>query len=168
MSKNAMYGASAPAFVRQLNALASILDKAEADAQARKYDTSVLMQSRLAPDMLPLTAQIHLVTAFAKNAVFRLTGKTPPDFSDLEPTFEAARARIAQTLDLVQSVSEAEYEGSESREITLKLGEGTMQLSGVDYLHGFLLPNFYFHATTAYLILRHNGVALGKRDFMGM
>lgn len=168
MTQISMHSASAPAFVRHLTALNGLLDKAEADAAARKYDVAVLLQSRLAPDMLPLIAQIHLATSFAKNAMFRLAGKTPPDFSDLEPTLAAARARIAQTLDMVQSVNAAELNGSETREITLKVGDGTMQLSGLDYLNGFLLPNFYFHATTAYAIMRHNGVQLGKRDFMGM
>jgi uncharacterized protein len=167
MPQITMYDASTPAFVRQLTALGVVLDKAEAFAKERKIDFAVLLQSRLAPDMMPLVGQIHLATSFAKNAVFRLTGQTPPDFADLEPTLEAARTRIAKTLDLVQSASEADFADSADREITLRLGESTMQLSGRDYLNGFLLPNFYFHVTVAYAILRHNGVPLGKRDFMG-
>jgi uncharacterized protein len=167
MPQFSIYAASAPVFVNMLNALSGVLDKAEADSKARNYDVAVLLQSRLAPDMFPLTAQIHLATSFAKNAVFRLTGQSPPDFADLEPTLADARARIAKTLDLVQSMSEADFNGAAEREITIKLGPDTVTMSGADYLNTFLLPNFYFHLTVAYAILRHNGVPLGKRDFMG-
>jgi len=167
MAKISIYAASAAAFARSLTALAAILEKAEADSKARKYDFAVLMQSRLAPDMLTLTGQIHLATAFAKNTVCRLTGQTPPDFSDLEPTYDAAKARIAKTLDIIQSISESDYAGADTREINIKVGQQDQSFTGADYLVGFALPNFYFHVTTAYDILRHNGVQIGKRDFMG-
>jgi hypothetical protein len=168
MTQNALYAASGPVFVRMLNNLAAMLDKAEAYAKARNFNVEVLMQSRLAPDMFPLYGQINLVTAFAKNAMCRLAGETPPDFPDGDTTLAQMRTRIARALDIVQSVDANALSGAEAREVSFNLGPDTnITLKGGDYLNGFALPNFYFHLTAAYAILRHNGVELGKRDFMG-
>ncbi len=166
MAQFSMYSASAPVFAHMLKALSGMLDKAEAYAKERNFDTAVLMGSRLAPDMLPLSFQIHIATSFMKNTACKLGGQTPPDFSDIEPSFAAARARIAQTLDIVQSAREADFANAENLSLTITPGGETMTLSGKDYLCGYALPNIYFHLTAAYAILRHNGVPLGKRDFL--
>jgi hypothetical protein len=168
MTQNALYAASGPVFVRMLNNLSAILDKAEAYSKEKKFDVEVLSQSRLAPDMAPFFVQVGIATAFAKNAMCRLAGQTPPDFADGDTTFPQMRARIRKTLDIVHNVTEADFAGAEAREVTFNIGPDTkLTLKGGDYLNGFALPNFYFHVTTAYAILRHNGVDLGKRDFMG-
>lgn len=164
-----MHAASADVFVRMLNALSGVLDKAEAHAKAKKFDFDVLLNSRLAPDMFTLTGQIQLATAFAKNAVCRLAGQTPPDYPDTDVTLAQLRARIDRTLDIVGSIDPKALEGSDTREVTVRVGpDQTMTMSGRDYLLGFALPNFYFHVTMAYAILRHNGVELGKRDYMAL
>lgn len=167
MSKLNMHAISAPIYVALLNNLNTWLDKAEALAAEKKFDIEVLLTSRLAPDMLPLRGQIHIATAWAKNSQCRLAGQTPPDFADTDITLEQLRARIARTLDIVHSISEKDLEGSESRTIEYKLGpEIKMSQTGLDYLTRMALPNFYFHLTTAYDILRHNGMSLGKQDFL--
>jgi len=169
MSTLTLYASSAPVFAKSLTAMRAWLDKAEAHAAAKNFDTSVFCAARLAPDMLPFTAQVHLTTAYAKNAMCRLANQTPPDFAELQPSFEACRARIDETLAIVNGIKEASFAGAEERELNIGVGPGqTMAMNGVVYLLNFLLPNFYFHLTTAYNILRHNGVELGKRDFMGM
>lgn len=167
MNAAAMHAASADIFTLMLNNLNVWLDKAQAHASAKSFDAEILLQSRLAPDMLALSGQISLATAFAKNAMCRLAGQEPPDFPDVEKTIADYRARIARALDIVQSIGADALEGAAARMITVRVGpEQTMTMTGQDYLVKFAVPNFYFHAVTAYDILRHNGVALGKRDFL--
>jgi hypothetical protein len=169
MSTFTLYASSAPIFSKYLTSLKAWLDKAEAHAGAKKFETSVLCATRLAPDMLNLTGQIHLVTAFAKNAVCRLASKTAPDFQPLDASFDAYRARIDETLAIIGAIPADAFQGAETREIIVQLGpDRSMPMTGQDYLLNFVLPNFYFHATTAYAILRQNGVELGKADFMGV
>lgn len=169
MSQVSLYDACAPTFVTTLTAMGKWLDKAEAHAAAKKFDISHLLEARLAPDMFSLREQTQMATAFAKNAMCRVAGQTPPDFPDAERTLADVRARIARTLAIVQAVRPADFEGAAERQITVQTGPDThMTLSGADYLFRFSLPQFYFHATAAYTILRHNGVSLGKMDFMGV
>ena len=146
--------------------LSSLLDKAEADAAARGYDVSVLLGSRLAPDMFPLSRQIQSASDVAKASVGRLTGVEIPSFPDTETTLAELRERIAKTVAFVQSVPADAYDGADTREVTVKTRDRTLTFAGSDYLLAWALPNFYFHITTAYAILRHNGVSLGKRDFL--
>ncbi len=168
MSTLSLYASSVPVFAKTLANMQGWLDKAEALAAERKFDTSVLCTARLAPDMLSLTGQVHLATAFAKNAVCRLANTIPPDFAALDDNFPAYRARIEESLAIVNATQPDAFDGALTREISIKIGpERTLTLNGQDFLFGFVLPNFYFHATTAYAILRHNGVLLGKADFMG-
>lgn len=162
-----MYQASVPAFVQMLTALSNILDKAAAFAAAKKVDPTVLLNSRLAPDMFPLTRQIQIGADFAKGPMARLAGLEVPKWEDNEATIEALKARIAKTLDYVKSFKPEQIDGSETRAINLTVGGQPLTLTGQDYLVNFALPNFYFHITTAYAILRHNGIEIGKRDYMG-
>ena len=162
-----MYQASIPAFVKMLNNLSAIMDKAEAHAENRDIDPEVLLNYRLAPDMLPLVRQIQVAADLAKGASARLAGVEVPKHDDTEKTFGELKARLAKTLAFVQSFKPTDIDGSEDRDINLKLGEHTMSFKGQPYLVHFVLPNFYFHCTTAYDILRHCGVELGKRDFVG-
>lgn len=167
MSKFSIHTISAPIYVALLNNLNAWLDKAEEYAKAKKFDIEVLLSARLAPDMLPLRGQIHLATAWAKNCQCRLAGQTPPDYPDTDITLEQLRARIARTVDIVKSISAADLEGADARIVNYNLGpEIKMSQPGVDYFTRMALPNFYFHITTAYDILRHNGLALGKPDFL--
>jgi hypothetical protein len=167
MSKLSMHSITAPTFVTLLNAMNMWLDKAEEYAKEKKFDVDVLLGSRLAPDMLPLRGQINLATAWAKNCQCRLAGQTPPDFPDTDVSLDQLRARIARAIDIVKSISAADLEGAEDRTINYNLGP-TMKMSqsGLDYFNRMALPNFYFHVTTAYAVLRHNGLILGKQDFM--
>jgi uncharacterized protein len=162
-----MYDASVPVLRRMLGNLSAFLTKAEAHAAARKIDPSVLLQSRLFPDMFPLTKQVQIACDFAKGAAGRLAGVEIPKYDDNEATFEDLRARIAKTVAFVESCKAAQIEGSESRPISLTMGGKTYSFNGLDYLNNMVFPNFYFHVTTAYNILRHNGVELGKADFVG-
>jgi hypothetical protein len=162
-----MYQASVPAFLQMLNNLSAILDKAEAYAGNRKVDPEILINYRLAPDMLPFVRQIQIAADLAKGAVARLAGVEVPKHDDTEKTFADLKARIAKTVAFVQSFKPDEIDGSEIRDISLTLGEHTMSFKGQPYLVHFVLPNFYFHCTTAYDILRHCGVELGKRNFIG-
>ena len=162
-----MYQAAIPAFVQMLNSLPAILDKAEAHAGSRKIDPEVLLNYRLAPDMLPFVRQIQIAADLAKGAAARLAGVEVPKHDDTEKTFADLKSRLAKTVAFVQSFRPNEIDGSEDREINLTLGEHTMSFKGQPYLVHFVLPNFYFHCTTAYDILRHCGVELGKRDFIG-
>ena len=162
-----MYQASIPAFVQILNNLSAILDKAEAHARNRKIDPEVLLNYRLAPDMHPLVRQIQIAADLAKGAAARLAGVEVPKHVDTEKTFADLKARLAKTLALVQSFKPSDIDGSEDRDIRLTLGEHTMSFKGQPYLVHFVMPNFYFHCTTAYDILRHCGVELSKRDFIG-
>ncbi|MFL5349638.1 MAG: DUF1993 family protein [Hyalangium sp.] len=163
-----MYQASIPVFVRMLNNLSAILGKAAAHAEAKKIDPSVFIRDRLAPDMLPLSFQVQTASDMAKGCAARLAGIQPPSFPDTEATFPELKERVAKTLAFLQTVSAAQIDGSEDRNITLRPGGGReYRFVGQSYLLTFVLPNFYFHITTAYNILRHNGVELGKQDFLG-
>ena len=161
-----MYQASVPAFLQMLNNLSTILDKAEADARNRKIDSEVLLNYRLAPDMFPFVRQIQIAADLAKGAAARLAGVEVPKHDDTEKTFADLKARITNTATFVESIQPSDIDGSEGRDITLTLGEHTLNFKGQPYLLHFVLPNFYFHCTTAYDILRHCGVELGKRDFI--
>jgi len=153
---------------RMLENLSKLLDKAAAHAQQKGYDVAVLLNSRLAPDMFPLTRQIQIASDMAKSAVARLTATEMPKFEDNETTVDELKARIAKTLAYVRSVDAAAYEGSEKRAIVIPTRtRGDLHFDGQTYLLNFILPNFLFHATTTYAILRHNGVELGKVDYIG-
>lgn len=162
-----MYQASIPVFTRMLGNLSKILDKAAAFSEAKKIDPSVLIRDRLAPDMLPFSFQIQTATDHAKGCAARLAGIEAPSFPDTEATLPELKARIEKTLAFLQTVTPAQIDGSEERSITLKMRAGELHFKGQDYLLHFALPNLYFHVTTAYAILRHNGVDLGKLDFIG-
>lgn len=160
------YLATTPVLVRALKNLSAVLKKGEAHAKAKGFDPAILLNARLAPDMFALTRQVQIAADTAKGAVARLTGQDPPTFADDETTFEQLHARIQRTIDYVESIPESAFAGAEDRTVTMRAGENTMQWQGLDYLTGFVLPNLYFHAAMAYAILRHNGVELGKRDFL--
>jgi hypothetical protein len=154
-------------FEQTLTALSKILDKAAAHCTAKKIDPSVIMGLRLTPDMLPFVKQVQLACDFAKNGVGRMVGE-PPKFADEEKSFDELKARIAKTLDFIKSFKPEAIDAATDKEVTIPIGpQQTLTLKGADYVVGFALPNFYFHATTAYDILRQSGVELGKRDFMG-
>jgi hypothetical protein len=162
-----MYQASAPRFANTLASLSTILGKAQAHCEARKIDPLVLTGFRLYPDMFPLSRQVQIACDTAKGAVGRLAGVDIPRHEDVERTFEELKARIARTLDFVNSVKRERIDGSEDKEIVLQMRSGERRYAGLQYLLGHALPNFYFHVTTAYNILRHNGVELGKADYLG-
>ncbi len=162
-----MYQASAPRFVNTLNNLSAILGKAQAHCEARKIDPLVLTASRLYPNMYALARQVQVVCDTAKGAVARLAGVEIPKHEDTEKTFDELKARIAKTLDFIASFKPAQIDGTEDKMLEIKLGSMEVKWSGMQYLLGFVLPNFYFHAATAYGILRHNGVEVVKRDFIG-
>jgi hypothetical protein len=161
-----MSSAAIPSFELTLTALSKILDKAEAYATARKFDPANLLSARLAPDMFALTRQVQVACDQAKNASARLAGIQPPKFEDNEKTIAELKARIEKTLEFVHSVDRKAIDASAGRAITFPLGPKQGEMTGADYLNHFVLPNFYFHAAAAYMILRHNGVELGKQDFM--
>lgn len=168
MSKVTLYGASAPVFTRMLTTLGTLLEKAEASAKERNFDVEVLFASRLAPNMLPLKAQILIACDTAKNAMYRMAGQQAPVFEDNEKNFPELHARIAKTLDAIKALPESALDEGETRTITFKAGPRELSFpGGLAYLTQFALPNFFFHVTTAYAILRHNGVAIGKGDFLG-
>ncbi len=164
---NLMHSMSVPVFAKTLGNLSAVLDKAAAHAEAKKIDPAVLLASRLYPDMFPLTKQVQLACDFAKGTVARLAGQEPPKYDDNETTIAALKARIAKTVDYVQGFKAAQFAGAEEREVQMKIRDQTLTFKGLPYLAHMALPNFFFHATTAYDILRHNGVELGKRDFIG-
>ena len=161
-----MYRASAPIFLQMLPAMSACLDKAQAYAVAKKIDASVLLQSRLYPDMFPLTRQVQIASDFAKNTMARLAGVDPVKMEDTETTVDQLKARIARTVGLVKEFKPSQIDGSEERDISFPLGGQTRHFKGENYLVGFALPNFYFHVSMAYAILRHNGLDLGKGDYM--
>jgi uncharacterized protein len=165
--KISMYQASAPRFVHMLRNLSTILDKAEAYAEAKKLDAAVPGSLRLIADMFPLARQVQIACDTAKGAVARLAGVEIPKHEDTEKTIPELKARIAKTLDFIESVPAAKIDGSEEREVLLKMRGQDVKLAGLHYLLAQAWPNFYFHVTTAYNILRANGVELGKRDFIG-
>jgi len=150
-----------------LASLSAILDKAAVHAAARKIEPSVLLNTRLTPDMFPLVRQVQLAADFAKGAAGRLAGVELPKFPDEETSFAELTARIAKTVDFIETLKPAQIDGSESREITIPIGGQPYKFSGQNYLIGFALPNFHFHHTTAYAILRQCGVEIGKRDYLG-
>jgi hypothetical protein len=163
-----MHSASVPVFVRMLNNMLAWLDKAEAYAKARKFDPSNYLGLRLSPDMLPFARQIQIASDTTKNCVARLAGTEPPKWADDEATLDELRARIKKTIEYVQSVPAAKFDGSEQREITVPAGPGrTLTFTGETFLRGFSLPNFFFHVTMTYALLRHAGVELGKMDYLG-
>ena len=165
--KISMYQASAPRFANALRNLSAILDKAQVHAEAKKLDPAVLGSLRLIADMFPLARQVQVACDTAKGAVARLAGAEIPKYEDTEQTIAELKARIARTLDFVASVPAAKIDGSEEREVVMKMRGQDVKFSGLQYLFGPAWPNFYFHVTTAYNILRANGVELGKRDFIG-
>jgi len=162
-----MYQASAPRFANTLKNLAAILGKAQAHCEARKIDPLVLTASRLYPDMFALARQVQVTCDTAKGALARLAGVDIPKHEDSEKTFEELQARIAKPLAFIEGFKPAQIDGSEEKALEIKLGPTVVNWQGMQYLLGFALPNFYFHAATAYGILRHNGVELVKRDFIG-
>ena len=162
-----MYEASIPPMIRMLQNLSSILNKAVAQAEADRTNPTALLAARLAPDMYPLTRQIQITSDTAKGCAARLAGLEVPSFPDTETTFPELQARVAKTIEYLQSVKPEQVAGSENRTITLKFPKRTLEFTGCEYLTGFVLPNFYFHLTTAYDILRHKGIQIGKMDYIG-
>ena len=162
-----MYQASAPRFANMLKNLSAILDKAQAHVEAKKLDPTALTAYRLYPDMFPLKRQVQVACDSAKGAVARLAGVEIPKHEDTEQTFAELQARIARTIDFINTIKPAQIDGSEGKEIVLKLGAREVKFTGMQYLLGQATPNFYFHVTTAYNILRHNGVEVAKRDYIG-
>jgi hypothetical protein len=163
-----MYQAGVEPLLHQLNALSAILDKAEAYCTAKKIDPTVLTKFRLRPDMLPLSAQVQIASDMAKSMASRLAGTEVPNYPDTETTFAELKARVARTVEHIQSFTPAQIDGSEQRDITIKAGPNELKFKGAAYLTSWVLPNFYFHVTTAYAILRHCGLELGKRDFLAL
>jgi hypothetical protein len=162
-----MYEASVPTFLHTLRSLKAILEKGLAHAEARKFDPTVLAASRLYPDMFPLTRQVQIASDAAKGAAARLAGVDPPKFDDVETTLPELIARVDKTIDYLQSFKPAQIDGSEERTITIQTPRQTFSFPGKAFLRHWALPNFYFHVTTAYNLLRHNGVEIGKADFLG-
>jgi len=162
-----MYQASAPGLIRGLENLSVILEKAATYAETKKIDPSVLINSRLAPDMFPLSRQVQIATDGAKGCAARLAGIEVPSYEDNEATFPELQARIKKTITFLKSVSAKQIDGSEERKVSLKLRGKDIYFLGQSYLLAFVLPNFYFHITTAYAILRHNGLEIGKPDYIG-
>ena len=162
-----IYDQLVPPLCKMLTNLDNVLKKAEADAETRKIDPSVFVNGRLAPDMLSLTRQVQIMTDQAKGGASRLAGLEPPKWPDEEKTFADLHARIAKTIAHLSTFKAAQFEGAETRTIELKFPNASFSFTGKDYLLTNLMPNFYFHYTTAYAILRHNGVQIGKRDFLG-
>ena len=161
-----MYQAAIPPVVKMLNNLSAILDKAAAHCEARKIDPAVLLNSRLFPDMFPLVRQFQIATDSAKGLA-RLAGLEVPSYPDTEATIDELKARLSKTAAFVGALTPAQVDGSEDRAISLKAGPRELHFTGSQFLVHFALPNLYFHATTAYAILRHNGVDIGKMDYLG-
>jgi hypothetical protein len=162
-----MYQASTPRFAAMLRNLSALLDKAEAHCAAKKLEPSALTTFRLFPDMFPLTRQVQIACDTAKGAVARLAGAEIPKHEDTEQTFADLKGRINKTLDFIESIGAAKIDGTEEKEIVLQMRSGERRFKGMQYLLGHAYPNLYFHVTTAYNILRHNGVEVGKQDFIG-
>ena len=162
-----MYSASVPVFVRMLGNAQKWLAKAEEHAAARKFEPNNYLGLRLAPDMLPFVRQIPIASDTAKGCVARLTGQEVPKWEDTEASIADLRARLQRTIDYVQSVPREKFEGAATREIVLPMRQGELRFDGESYLKHYVLPNLYFHLTTTYALLRHAGVDLGKRDYLG-
>ncbi|MDE2070872.1 MAG: DUF1993 domain-containing protein [Gammaproteobacteria bacterium] len=163
-----MYQASVPVFIRALSNLSAILSKGETYAQAKKIEPTVLVNARLYPDMFPLVRQVQIASDTVKGCAARLAGQEPPSFPDTEQTFAELHARLDKTVAFLKTLKPAQIDGSEERAIELKMRDRTVHTKGREYLLERALPNLYFHVTTAYDILRHNGVAIGKGDFLGL
>ncbi len=163
-----MYAVSMPFILHGLKTLDALLAKAEAHCEAKKIKPEAILSFRLFPDMFPFINQVQLVTDFSKGCAARLSGQSVPSYADEEKTFSELHARVAKTIAFVSSVDATSLVGAESRPVTIRVGRTEEKtFSGADYFNGFVLPNFYFHLATAYNILRHNGVELGKNDYMG-
>jgi uncharacterized protein len=162
-----LYDVSIPIFTLSLNNLSAILDKAESHGEAKKVDPKVIPQARLIVDMLPLTSQVQIACDTAKGAAARLAGVPVPKHEDTEATLAELKTRVAKTLDFIKTIKPEQLQGAETREIVLQLPQATLKFNGLNYLTNFALPNFFFHVTMAYALLRKNGVDLGKRDFLG-
>jgi hypothetical protein len=162
-----IYDFSIPALIRGLTNLSAILDKGAAHATAKKFDSAVLAQARLFPDMHPLVRQVQIACDTAKGAAARLAGVEVPKHEDNEVTFADLKARIAKTVDFLKTITPAQLKDAEGRSIELKFPSGAMKFTAMDYLNGFVLPNFYFHESMVYALLRKNGVDVGKGDFLG-
>ena len=163
-----VHAASVSVFVRMSKNMLAWLDKAEAHAKSRKFDVNNFVGMRLAPDMLPFSRQIQIASDAAKNCVARLAGDEPPKWADDEATLDALRARIRKTIEFVESIPAHRLEGAEQRDIVMPIGpDRTMQMSGLAFLESFSIPNFFFHVTMVYALLRHGGVELGKADYLG-
>jgi hypothetical protein len=166
--KISMHAMSVDVFTRALGSLSAFLEKGQAHAVQRKFEPAVLLGARLAPDMHPLTRQVQLASDISKNSVARLAAQEPPRFPDTEASFEELHARIARTLDYLKGVPSSALEGAETRDIRLPTrGDRILEFKGLEFLQHWAIPNVFFHVTTAYAILRHNGVELGKSDFLG-
>lgn len=162
-----MYQASVPRFVHMLGNLSAMLEKAEAHVDARKVDPTALINFRLFPDMFPFSRQIQVTCDVSKGAIARLAGVEVPKHEDVEQTFPELRARIAKTVGFIQTIRPEQIDGSDDKDVVVTLGKQEYRFKGMQYLLNYAYPNFYFHVTTAYNILRHNGVELGKKDFVG-
>lgn len=165
-SDSSLYQASVPVFMRMMKNLVQILEKGQAHAEAKKIDPAVLLGSRLFPDMFALTRQVQIVTDSAKG-IARLAGVEVPVYEDKESTFEELIERLHRTCSFLETLSPQQFVGAEERIVTLPTRNGPLSFSGKQYVQGFAVPNFFFHTVTAYNILRHNGVELGKKDFLG-
>ena len=165
--KISMYAMSHDVFRKSLEQLQHVMEKAVASAKARNFDVNVLLASRLAPDMFAFTRQVQLTCDFAKNSLARLAGIDPPKFEDTEATFDELLLRVKKTLEFLATVPAAALDGSETRDIRIPLRDRTVEFKGLPYLQHWAIPNFYFHFVTVYDLLRHNGVDVGKRDFLG-
>lgn len=162
-----MHAMSHGVFKKGLTQLLHVMEKGAANAKARNFDVGILVAARLAPDMLPFSRQIQLTSDFAKNSMARLAGIDPPKFDDVESTLDELAERVKKTLQYIDTVPAAALDGSETRDIVIKLRDRTVQFKGLEFLQVWALPNFFFHFVTAYNLLRHNGVDIGKRDFLG-
>ena len=165
--KISMHAMSHGVFKKGLQQLQHILEKSLANAKARGFDPNNFVATRLAPDMLPLSKQVQLTSDFAKNSLARLAGIDPPKFEDTETTLEELLARVAKTIEWIDTVPASALEGTETRDIKIPLRDRTVEFKGLPFLQDWALPNFFFHHVTAYNLLRHNGVDVGKKDFLG-
>jgi uncharacterized protein len=165
--KISMHAMSRDVFKKALTQLLVVIEKGVANAKARNFDPNVFVTQRLAPDMLPFARQVQLASDFAKNSMARLAGIDPPKFEDNEATIDELVTRVKKTLEYIDTVPSAALEGSEDRDIKIPLRDRTLEMKGLPFLQNWALPNFFFHHVTAYNVLRHNGVDVGKRDFLG-
>jgi uncharacterized protein len=165
--KISVHAMSVDLFTHTLGNLSRLLEKGAANAKQRKIEPAVLLGARLAPDMFPLTRQVQIACDVAKSAIARLAAQEPPRMPDTETSFEELHARIARTVDYLRSVPASAFEGAETRDLKVPAGERTLEFKGLEYLKRWAIPNLFFHVTMTYAILRHNGVELGKSDFLG-